>query len=66
MQITSSCKNIILLHYYIKITRIRHEKVKRFGKDIDINSKIKEFYVELKIYKLENMICIDETIVKTL
>ena len=25
----------------LKITRIRHEPIKRFGKDIDINSKIK-------------------------
>jgi len=28
----------------LKMTRIRHEPIKRFGKDIDINSKIKEFY----------------------
>jgi transposase len=32
----------------LKITRIRHEPVKRFGKDIDINAKIKEFYSEIK------------------
>jgi len=36
----------------LKITRIRHEPVKRFGKDININSKIKEFYEELKRYKI--------------
>ena len=32
----------------LKITRIRHEPVKRFGKDIDINKRIKEFYEEVK------------------
>ena len=32
----------------LKITRIRHEPVKRFGKDIDINANIKKFYEELK------------------
>jgi transposase len=50
----------------LKITRIRHEPVKRFGKDININSKIKEFYEELKRYKMEDIICIDETSVKSL
>ena len=50
----------------LKITRIRHEPVKRFGKDININSKIKEFYEEVKKYKLEDIICIDETSIKSL
>ena len=45
----------------LKLTRIRHEPTKRFGKDIDINSKIKEFYEEVKKYKIEDIICIDET-----
>jgi len=31
----------------LKLTRIRHEPTKRFGKDIDINKKIKEFYDEV-------------------
>ena len=44
----------------LKITRIRHEPNKRFGKDIDINKKIKEFYDEVKKYKMEDIICIDE------
>jgi transposase len=35
----------------LKITRIRHEPIKRFGKDIDINSKIKEFYEAVKNIK---------------
>jgi len=50
----------------LKITRVRHEPIKRFGKDIDINQKIKEFYKEVKKYKLEDIICIDETSVKSL
>ena len=50
----------------LKITRIRHEPVKRFGKDIDINKRIKEFYEEVKKYKLEDIICIDETSIKSL
>ncbi len=50
----------------LKLTRIRHEPVKRFGKDININSKIKEFYDEVKKYKIEDIICIDETSIKSL
>ena len=48
------------------MTRIRHEPVKRFGKDIYINKSIKEFYDEVKKYKIEDIICIDETSVKSL
>ena len=50
----------------LKLTRIRHEPVKRFGKDININSKIKVFYDEVKKYKIEDIICIDETSIKSL
>ena len=50
----------------LKLTRIRHEPVKRFDKDININSKIKEFYDEVKKYKIEDIICIDETSIKSL
>jgi transposase len=50
----------------LKLTRIRHEPNKRFGKDIDINSKIKEFYEEVKKYKIEDIISIDETSIKSL
>ena len=49
----------------LKITRVRHEPNKRFGKDIDINAKIKDFYNEIKKYKLEDIICIDETCVRS-
>ena len=50
----------------LKITRIRHEPVKRFGKDININKKLDEFYDEIKQYKLEDIICIDETSIGSL
>ena len=50
----------------LKMTRIRHEPVKRFGKDININKSIKEFYDEVKKYKIEDIICIDETSIKSL
>jgi len=50
----------------LKLTRIRHEPVKRFGKDIDINEKLKEFYSEIKKYKIEDIICIDETSINSL
>jgi transposase len=50
----------------LKLTRIKHEPTKRFGKDIDINLKIKEFYDEVKKYKMEDIICIDETSIKSL
>ena len=53
-------------NFTLKLTRIRHEPVKRFGKDININSKIKEFYDEVKKYKIEDIICIDETSIKSL
>jgi len=45
----------------LKITRIRHEPEKRFGKEININQNLKEFYDEIKKHKLEDIICIDET-----
>ena len=45
----------------LKLTRIRHEPVKRFGKDIDINNNLKDFYNEIKQHNIEDIICIDET-----
>ena len=50
----------------LKLTRIRHEPNKRFGKDIDINSKITDFYTEVKKYEIDDIICIDETSIKSL
>jgi transposase len=50
----------------LKLTRIRHEPVKRFGKDIDINNNLKDFYKEIKQHNIEDIICIDETSIKSL
>ena len=50
----------------LKLTRLRHEPKLRFGKEIDINKRIKEFYNEVKKYKLEDIICIDETSINAL
>ena len=50
----------------LKLTRIRHEPVKRFGKDIDINNNLKDFYNEIKQHNIEVIICIDETSIKSL
>jgi transposase len=50
----------------LKLTRIRHEPIKRFDKDIDINKSIKEFYNKIKKYEIKDIICIDETSVKSL
>jgi transposase len=50
----------------LKLTKIRHEPIKRFGKDININEKIKDFYEEIKKYNIDDIICIDETSVNSL
>ena len=48
----------------LKLTRYRHEPEKRFGKEININDKLKEFYKEIKKHKIEDIISIDETSIK--
>lgn len=50
----------------MKITRLRHEPIKRFGKDININDNLKRFYEKIKEYNLDDIICIDETSINTL
>jgi hypothetical protein len=50
----------------LKQTRIRYEPIKRFGKDININNKLDEFYKQVKKYKIQDIICIDETSIKSL
>jgi hypothetical protein len=42
---------IIKNYISLKLTKIRHEPIKRFGKDININEKIKDFYNEIEKYK---------------
>jgi len=36
----------------LKITRIRHEPTHRWGKEIDINEKLDEFYKEIQKYNI--------------
>ena len=50
----------------LKLTRIRHELTHRWGKEIDINEKLEEFYNKISKYKIEDIICIDETSIKSL
>jgi transposase-like protein len=50
----------------LKLTKIRHEPIKRFGKDINIKEKIKQFYNEIKNYNIDDVICIDETSINSL
>ena len=62
---------MITLHKTKKVSKsclmpIRHEPVLRFGKEIDINNNIKEFYKEVKKYKIEDIICIDESSINAL
>ena len=53
-------------HITLKITKLRHEPIKRFGKDININKQIKEFYENIKQYDINDIICIDETSINAL
>jgi transposase len=50
----------------LKLTHFRHKPTKRFGKDININDKLKEFYKEIKKYKIKDIISIDETSINAL
>lgn len=44
---------------------IKHVPEKRFGKDIDIAKQIKDFYKEIEKYSLKDIICLDETSIKS-
>lgn len=50
----------------LKLTRYRHEPTKRFGKDVDINKNLKDFYKTVKAHSLKDIICIDETSINAL
>lgn len=50
----------------LKMTRVRHEPTRRYGKDININQQLKDFYKEIKKYRLDDIICIDETSINAL
>lgn len=45
----------------LKRTRVRHEPKERYGKPIDINAQLREFYNTVKKYNIDDMISIDET-----
>ena len=45
----------------LKLKRHLHEPVTRFGKEVNIKSQIKEFYDKVSKFKLEDIICLDET-----
>ena len=45
----------------LKQTRLRHVPKTRYKKPIVIKNQIKEFYNKVKQYKLDDIICIDET-----
>lgn len=53
-------------HISLKITKLRHEPIKRFGKDINIHKQIQDFYDNVKQYNINDMICIDETSINAL
>ena len=45
----------------LKQTRLQHVPKTRYKKPIVIKNQIKEFYNKVKQYKLDDIICIDET-----
>jgi transposase len=45
----------------LKLRRLRHTPIKRFGKDVNIKEQLKDFYNKIKRYNLDDIICIDET-----
>ena len=50
----------------MKLTRLRHEPTHRWGKEVNINAQLDTFYEEIQKYNLEDVICIDETSIKSL
>lgn len=50
----------------LKLTHIRHEPNKRFGKYININEKLKDFYIKIKKHNIKDIICIDDTSINAL
>lgn len=53
-------------HITLKTRRLRHEPIKRFGKDINIQKQIKDFYYNVNHYDVNDIICIDETSINAL
>lgn len=53
-------------HITLKNAKLRHEPIKRFGKDINIQQQIKDFYDYVKQYDIKDIISIDETSINAL
>ncbi len=53
-------------HITLKTRRLRHEPIKRFGKDINIQKQITDFYDNIKHSNIKDVICIDETSINAL
>ena len=63
MQIHRIVKDINIT---LKQTKVRHVPVLRYGKPIEIEKQIKDFYKEVSKYNLDDLISIDETSLNTL
>ena len=63
MQIHRIVKDINIT---LKQTKVRHVPVLRYGKPIEIEKEIKDFYKEISKYNLDDLISIDETSLNTL
>jgi transposase len=50
----------------LKAKRVRHVPTLRFGKPIDINDKLNEFYTTIKKYSIDDIVSIDETSINAL
>lgn len=50
----------------LKMKRVLHEPIKRFGKDINIQDNLKKFYDTIHQHNLDDIICIDETSISAL
>ena len=53
-------------HITLKNAKLKHEPIKRFGKDINIQQQIKDFYDKIKQYDINDIISIDETSINAL
>jgi hypothetical protein len=53
-------------HITLKNAKLRHEPIKRFGKYINIQQQIKDFYDKIKQYDIKDIISIDETSINAL
>jgi hypothetical protein len=50
----------------LKLKRVRHIPQLRFGKPVNIDSQLQNFYNTIKKYNIDDIICIDETSINVL